>query len=206
MANQGAVVIFFDRERFARAPDILTHIIESHLDKLGRDIATWIFEHAPKDTGINAESVGHIIEPVGNGGFQLVIFSNVPGARYALETGRRPGRKPPLNKILGWVKRKGFTEQQRGQTRAVGRRVGASYRSRRTNADAVTFDVLLNSSLEGIGAGMTKGELRAAYRIQKKIGRRGTKAPHIFTRAITETRELQVETIQRINRDGSRFI
>jgi len=89
--------------------------------------------------------------------------------------------------------------------RTVGRRVGASYRSRRTNADAAIFDVLLDSSLEGIG-GVSKGAKRAAYRVQKKIGREGTKAPHIFTRAIAETRELQLETVRRINQDGSRFI
>lgn len=204
--NQGAVVVFFDRERFSRAPEILSHIIEAHLDKLGRDITTWIFENAPKDTGINAESVSHLIEPIGNDGFQLVIFSNVPGARFALETGRGSGRKPPFQQILGWVQRKGFTEQQREKVRKVGRTVGTSYRLRRTNANANTFGVLLNSSLEGIGGAASKGELRVAYRIQAKIGRVGTKAPHIFTRAISETRELQIEAMRRINQDGSKFI
>ncbi len=208
--NQGAVIVYFDKERFSRAPDILAHIIEAHLDKLGRDITSWIFEYAPKDTGINAESVTHLIEPVGSSGFQLVIYSNVPGARFALETGRGPGRKPPFKEIFGWVQRRGFTAAQVAKIRGVAATVGSTFRTRGIKPDGGTFGVLRDHSLSGIGGPVgqkeNKAQMRIAFRIQAKIGRVGTKGPHIFTRALTETRELQLEAIRRINQDGSRFI
>lgn len=199
MANTGAILFEFDRERFERAPEILSDIIEARLDKLGRDIVTWIFEHAPKDTTVNAEAVSHLVEPIGRGAFQLIIFSDVPGARFALETGRRPGRRPPFNKILGWTRRRGSSPTERGRAETVGRRVGSSYRARRVP------DASLLAALSG-GGSATKAQRREAYRISTKIARAGTKAPRVFTRALQETRDLQLQAIRQIEQDATRFI
>lgn len=200
MANEaGAVVINFDRQRFERAPDILADITHKYLDKLGRDIEQWIFEHAPKDTSVNAEAVTHTIQSTGRGEFELIIFSDVPGARQALETGRAPGRKPPLDKILGWVRRRSLSPTERGRVFSVGRRVGSTYKTR-----GLPNPVALASLSVGGEASAT--DMRIARKVQTKIARRGTKAPRIFTRALQETRDLQLHALSEITREASRFI
>lgn len=199
MANVGAVVINFERDRFEKAPEILADITHKYLDKLGRDIEQWIFQHAPKDTSVHAEGVGHLIEPIGRGSFQLIIFSDVPGARQALETGRAPGRKPPLDKILGWVRRRSLSPTERGRVFAAGRRVGSTFRTR-----GLPNPVAL-ASLSADGDA-TAADMRVARKIQWKIARRGTKAPRIFTRALQETRDLQLHALSEITREAARFI
>ena len=96
------------------------------------------------------------------------VLSN--SARHAIfvEVGRRPGRMPPVAKILEWMITKRIDKQ-------IGRKLGRDAKGRFVSAS--------REELEAV-----------ALRIARKIGRRGTKGRHIMRQVLALLRvRLRVE-------------
>jgi hypothetical protein len=76
---------------------MLSGLVEAILKNFAEEIIAGIKSRIPNVTGQSAESLGYRIV-----GTELVIFSSM---KYftVLETGRKPGKRPPINVIEQWI-------------------------------------------------------------------------------------------------------
>lgn len=199
------IVVEYDPQRFSKAPDKIDKIVRKRLTYLAEYMIEWMKQNGPRDTSLHLESLRYSINSPSDGAYELIIESIAPNAKYALETGRGPGGYPPLDAILGWVKRRGLTTEQTRSVRAVGKRIGSTYQKRRVarsvqrRVAAVTdaaFKVLSGFSED------TKEVRMAAFKVRNKIAKRGTASkPFIFTEVIDATRNNQTGTWLAIEAD-----
>lgn len=79
---------------------MLSGLVEAILKNFAEDVIAGIREGIPNVTGKSAASLGYRIDAGG-----LEIYSS---EKYftVLETGRKPGKRPPIDVILQWIKDK----------------------------------------------------------------------------------------------------
>jgi hypothetical protein len=196
--------IFFewDKERYQKAPVAFDRIVRAELGALVKYLVEWMKQRGPKDTGVALESLEGYVNKFAEGAYELIIESRAPYAKWALQTGRNPGKKPPLDQILGWVNRRGFTAEQRTSVERVGKTIGTSYRLRKSpktplkRIDVATREYSVT----------TTEKVRAAYLIMKKIALHGTNEQLLFTRAISQTNLQQSLAISAIERQLFRAV
>lgn len=192
------IIVEYDPDRFNRAPVVIDRIIRRRLSYLGEYMVQWMAQHGPHDTSLHVESLRYDIDSFGEGAYELVISSTAPNAKYALETGRGAGGVPPLNAILGWVQRRGFSDESIRSVRAVGKKVGTTYRKRK-NARSVARRI---SAITSQFSENTVLETRAAFKVMTSISRRGTRSkPFLFTEVLDATRSNQTGTFVAIEAD-----
>jgi hypothetical protein len=82
---------------------MLSGLVEAILKNFAEEIIAGIKSRIPNVTGQSAESLGYRIV-----GTELTIFSTM---KYftVLETGRKPGKRPPISVIEQWIKDKPIT-------------------------------------------------------------------------------------------------
>lgn len=84
-------------------------------------------DFGPMDnTGTIKNSLDYRIE-----GDRLIVFSDLPGTKFnyimTLETGRKPGKMPPVSNILTWIKQRGIQPEgisQKSLAFLIARRIG----------------------------------------------------------------------------------
>jgi hypothetical protein len=79
---------------------VLIGLVQAILKNFAEETIAGIKSRIPNVTGKSAESLGYLVE-----GNTLTIFSRL---KYftVLETGRKPGKRPPINVIEQWIKNK----------------------------------------------------------------------------------------------------
>jgi len=79
---------------------VLSILVQAILKNFAEEAIAGIKSRIPNVTGKSAESLGYLIE-----GSNLTIFST---QKYftVLETGRKPGKRPPINVIEQWIRDK----------------------------------------------------------------------------------------------------
>lgn len=79
---------------------MLSGLVEAILKNFAEETIAGIRSRIPNVTGQSAESLGYRIV-----GTELIIFSSM---KYftVLETGRKPGKRPPISVIEQWIKDK----------------------------------------------------------------------------------------------------
>jgi len=82
---------------------MLSELVEAILKNFAEETIAGIKSRIPNVTGQSAESLGYRI--VGN---ELTIFSSLKFFTV-LETGRKPGKRPPISVIEQWIKDKPIT-------------------------------------------------------------------------------------------------
>lgn len=120
---------------------------------------------APRDTGRLANSHGHAVDDAQH---KLVVFSRAGYAGWVHE-GRKPGKRPPIDALLAWARRKLVN------SRILDEKAKA--------AAGVTLKPRLGKSA-------TKGERDQArvlaFLVARKIGRFGTRPNRWFEQALDE--------------------
>lgn len=204
-AVEGAVVI--DYPQFANVAPEIDKVILRHLNEYGAYLVQWIRSNSPKDTSAASESVTYEVENVSNRAFVLTVGSGVPYAGWALEWGRGPGKRPPLEKILGWVNRREIASRQpggllpadtKGRIRTVGRRVGRSYAARVYSPGTVVGRKRglskIDSQIDRVTKEFsftTRQKVNEAFLVARLIGRQGVRAPRLISRAFEDTAVLR---------------
>jgi len=79
---------------------VLSGLVQAILKNFAEETIAGIRSRIPNVTGQSAESLGYRID-----GTDLIIFST---QKYftVLETGRKPGKRPPINVIEQWIRDK----------------------------------------------------------------------------------------------------
>ncbi len=206
MALQGtfnkAIGFEWNPDFYRRAPIEFDRIVRSELMELGKYLVTWMQARGPKDTEVGLSSLKPYVDKFSEGGYLMTIESQAPYAKYGLELGRGPGKNPNFDKLLGWVQRRSFNEEQIKSVRTVGSRIGASYASRKSpKTPAKRIDEATREH-----SNTNRQTVRQVFRIMRQIALHGTKEPkpRIFLRAISETNEVQKLAILAIERRMAR--
>ena len=82
---------------------MLSELVEAILKNFAEETIAGIKSRIPNVTGQSAESLGYRIV-----GTELTIFSSLKFFTV-LETGRKPGKRPPISVIEQWIKDKPIT-------------------------------------------------------------------------------------------------
>lgn len=201
--TQGKSIFFeWDRDRYLKAPVAFDRIVRKELGALVKYLVGWMQERGVKDTGVALESLEGYVNKFAEGSYEMIIESRAPYAKWALETGRGPGKSPSLNKILGWVNRRNITTDQRRSVETVGRKIGTSYRLRKTPQ---TPDKRIDAATREFSF-TTSEKVRAAFLVMRKIALHGTPEQRLFLRAIAKTNEQQLLAISAIERQLFRAV
>jgi len=184
------------RKAFAQAPNHMrkaaTIAIEMAMGELVRDIVPRVpVAHGFLAQAIDSELRGESVEGVIRG----EVFVNPPADRYALpvETGRKPGKRPPLDAILLWLD----APKMKAVVLSLAQEI-AEKRTRRRERRVfrgVDAEELAETpfALEPAPAYKRTPEEQAkrdlAFLIQRKIGKEGTEGAWMFTDAFAENEE-----------------
>ena len=138
--------------------------------------------NSPQDTRRLLGSITHAINQTPTAAGNIVLEGRVgPSVRYGapVEFGRRPGRMPPPDALLGWVRRHW---SPRGTTARAGRARNRAW-------------------------GAREGELRsAAFVLARAIGRRGTPAQPYMRPAYTNNRVRIATAFRRVGLNVTAFL
>ncbi len=156
-----------DKLRFTEAEKLVGDAIRAGFEPLGDQLLQDLKTAAPVDRG---KFKGGVRKRISGRGLatRMLIFNNADHAEY-VEKGREPGKPPPSDTILGWVRRKGlgasaFSLKTRraisaGTKRSVDRKAG----KRRAARDSL---LVIQKSI--------------AFLISRAIGKRGLKGKFFF--------------------------
>lgn len=200
------VKITYPRERWERAPEATREVIRAGLTEITSGVSAWIYDRAAdsRDTATAQNSIGSDVQELGAGSFRGSSFASAPHAEIALETGRRPGFHTPIQVLIDWLQRKGFSAAQISKVRGVGARIGGAFRQGRQLSLAKKHIVVTTRQFGAADAALKS----QAFAIEKNIFKYGSprpgggtvrKPPKLFTRAVRETRQsIQIPALKRM--------
>jgi len=136
-------------------------------------------------------------------------------ARHSLfvERGRRPGRAPPLDPIIEWVKAKGFAKTALKKARQRRRAASGKSRVRRKPGPKKMKGRIKGARIPRKPSAATARYLRLfshqiARRVQRKIAKRGTKPHWIFKRSLPKiakkAKQLSKQELRKVFRSPPR--
>jgi hypothetical protein len=80
--------------------------LEKYLDEFSRDVKDEYINYLKKQDYRIAQTITTRVEQFGN---KYIVYMNLAEYWKYIEYGRKPGKRPPINAILKWIKDKGIT-------------------------------------------------------------------------------------------------
>ena len=133
-------------------------------------------------------------------GDTVAQLANAAKHAYFVEEGRRPGRRPPLNPILEWIRLKGLIKAPRKPKYGPRQRPRPKFgpKERTKHGPKQRKPKRRKTKNKKITA------LQLAFLIQRKIGKLGTEGHHVFATVVPKMQAFAVKQVEKEIRKAMR--
>lgn len=133
-------------------------------------------------------------------GDTVAQLGNAARHAYFVEEGRRPGKRPPLNPILEWIRLKGLIKTPRKPKFGPRQRQRPKFgpKERPKHGPRQRKPKRKTTRKKKITA------LQLAFLIQRKIGKHGTEGHHVFATVVPKMQEFALKQVEKQIRKAMR--